>query len=102
MTPEIEKKRRELFEAHIKESHPDDYAEDGDQIFKREGAGYEWHWVNEFWLCFNAALGAVEIELPSKFDNAPPYACYEGGWNDMHDEAVDAITATGLGLKVKP
>ncbi len=61
----IEEKRREAFEARIRISHPDDYAEDGERIFKREGAGYDWHWVNEYWLCWNDALDSIVVELPS-------------------------------------
>ncbi len=96
MTPEVEKKRRELFEAHLKQSHPDDYAEDGDRIFKREGAGYDWHWVNEFWLCFNAALDAVEIELP----HDRSLSASDDPWQ-VKEWCAEAITATGLGLRIK-
>jgi hypothetical protein len=46
------------------------------------------------------ALESVVVELPGKISNAAPYACYEGGWNDMHDESKDAIEAAGL--KVAP
>jgi hypothetical protein len=42
---------------------------------------------------------SLVIELPAALD-AKPYACYEGGWNDMRGESVDAIEAAGL--KVKP
>ena len=52
------------------------------------------------WQAFNAALDAVVIELPDSYADAPRYACYEGGWNDMRGETVDAIESTNLGLKI--
>lgn len=91
MTPEIEKKRRELFEAWFDKEVLPTISYGSPDILKRQ-----------MWRPFNAAMDAVEIELPSKFENAPPYASFQGGWNDMREEAIDAITATGLGLKVKP
>lgn len=54
---------------------------------------YNWLW--EGW---QASRAAVVVELPSCFDE-PPYACYEGGWNDMHCEARDAIEAAGVKCK---
>ena len=53
------------------------------------------------WLGFNAALDCVVIELPPAFDDVHNYACYQGGWNDMRGESVDAIESTNLGVKVK-
>lgn len=52
------------------------------------------------WWAWQASRAAIEVELPSAYQNPPPYACYEGGWNDMRGEAVDNIES--LGLKVKP
>jgi len=31
--------------------------------------------------------------------NAPPYASYEGAWNDMRGEAIDAIEAAGVTVR---
>lgn len=45
---------------------------------------------------WQASRESLVIALPSAFESAPPYACYEGGWNDMRDEAKDNIEATGL------
>ncbi|WDH25020.1 hypothetical protein [Pseudomonas chlororaphis] len=56
--------------------------------------------VNRYWAGWQASRETLVVELPNSFEIAPPYACYEGGWNDMHGEAVDAIEAQGL--KVKP
>lgn len=53
-------------------------------------------WALHIWLSSRAA---IEVELPSAYQNQQPYACYEGGWNDMRGEAVDNIES--LGLKVK-
>lgn len=52
------------------------------------------------WESWQASRAAIEVELPSAYQNPKPYACYEGGWNDMRVEAVDNIES--LGLKVKP
>lgn len=52
-----------------------------------------------YFQVWQASREALVIELPDAID-AKPYACFEGGWNDMRDEAVEAITAAGL--KVKP
>ena len=91
MTPEVEKKRRELFEA---------WAADrlgwGDDELRRGTTGY-YYWMEatdrfETWC---AALDAVEIELP-------PSAQGTDGQKWLPVEAVEyAITATGLGLRIK-
>ena len=73
MTPEIEKKRRELFEAWLK------------------GQGLT-H-IPSAWRAFNAALDAVEIELPDV--RAATDIAY------FNADVIDAITATGLGLRIK-
>jgi hypothetical protein len=56
----------------------------------------DWESFQKGWAQSRAAL---VVELPSRVD-AKPYACYESGWNDMHDEAREAIEAAGV--KVKP
>lgn len=38
----------------------------------------------------------VQMPQPMK---APPYASYEGGWNDMRGEAIDAIEAAGVTVR---
>jgi hypothetical protein len=56
------------------------------------------------WMAWQSAWAlsreSLVIELPKVYENKSPYTCYEGGWNDMHDEAKDAIEAQGL--KVAP
>ena len=44
---------------------------------------------------WRASRAEMVIRLPDAYANCPPHACYEGGWNDMRDEAVDAIEAAG-------
>jgi len=45
-----------------------------------------------------ASRRELVIELPQPL-KAPPYASYEGGWNDMRGEAIDAIKSDGLTVK---
>ncbi len=45
-----------------------------------------------------ASRRELVIELPQPM-KAPPYASYEGGWNDMRGEATDAIEAAGVRVK---
>ena len=59
---------------------------------------FEWVWVQTSWVAWQASRAAVVVELPARVD-AKPYACYEGGWNDMHDEAREAIESAGLKVK---
>lgn len=46
-----------------------------------------------------ASRRELVIELPDAYANCPPYACYEGGWNDMRDEAVDRLEAAGVTVR---
>lgn len=88
MTPEVEKKRRELFEAGIN-IRTRTRNEHGDYVLGE---------IRDMWAGFNAALDAVEIWLPQpeEFDGY-----YNGGFAIRPENVVAAITATGLGLKVK-
>jgi hypothetical protein len=45
-----------------------------------------------YFMIWQASREAVVVELPSEI-GAPPYACFQSGWNDMRGEAVDAIEA---------
>lgn len=54
----------------------------------------------DYWLGWQASRESMVIDLPGAFESAPPYACYEGGWNDMRDEVKESIEAAGL--KVAP
>lgn len=53
---------------------------------------------NSRWIGWQASRESLVIELPEALD-AKPYACYEGGWNDMREESVDAIISAGLKVK---
>lgn len=77
MTPEIEKKRRELF----------------DKWCDEQGHGRA-STRRMLWPAFNAALDAVEIELPEEFDKRDVQGL-------DYDDVVAAITDTGLGLRIK-
>lgn len=98
----IEEKRRELFEAW--------QGEKADKKRYRRGpcAGmYKNPAMQNGWKCFNAALDAVAIWLPGKFD--PIMTRGRSGMfaeDEARDQAIDdcraAIESTGLGLKVLP
>lgn len=96
MTKTVEEVRRELFEAHIKTANPDDYAQDGDRLFQWNGASYAWTWVNWDWLLWNAALDAVEIQLPSERS----LSASDDPWS-VREWCIGAIEQTGLGLRIK-
>ncbi|WP_312964513.1 hypothetical protein [Stutzerimonas kunmingensis] len=51
------------------------------------------------WQVWQAARATLAIELPDAYADCPPYACYEGGWNDMRDEAVDRLEAAGVTVR---
>lgn len=85
--------RRDSFEAAYAASH-DLPIETFSQY--RMGDTYRLPGIASHWRTWCAALDSVFIELPELIDNPAPYACYEGGWNDMREEAKDAIEAAGL------
>lgn len=88
MTPEVEKKRREMFEAWFDKEVLPTISYGSPDILKRP-----------MWRPFNAALDAVEIELPSLGICAITNELigYQRGLSD----AKKAIESTGLGLKIK-
>lgn len=92
-------KMRDAFEAWAIE----DAASTGRSLkFERGGEWYlgkDHQQMNLGWASWQASREAVVVELPSEIE-APPYACFQSGWNDMRGEAVDAIEAQGL--RVKP
>ena len=93
-------KMREQFEAAVKAKWP------GIRMLRVNRPGspvdgeYELPGLEGAWWGWQASREAVVVELPRPYESAPPYACYEGGWNDMRVEAVDVIEAQGL--KVAP
>lgn len=98
MTPEVEKKRREVFETFVVDFHrgaslycerhsdPEYPDLNGQLIYE------DWN-VQFAWAVFNAALDAVEIELPGIYE----YHSTSG----MRRGCEESITATGLGLRIK-
>jgi len=89
MTPEVEKKRRQLYESRVVLPDTAQWNEDSKSY---TGANF---WLAQFgWDAFNAALDAVLIELPD--------ACSlpDDAWV-ARDQCAAAITATGLGLRIK-
>ena len=102
MTPEVEKKRRDLFEAKFPPPYyvtwnvdrKAYYSIHRDSTRKRGSENYDAKWQG-----FNAALDAVEIHTPGKFEL--PDSPGSMAWNHCIDEYTRNITATGLGLKVK-
>ena len=82
----IEEKRRELFEKCLTKSWPKHLVD-----FMHDGDRYVFSDINSAWQGFNAALDAVEIELPCSAET--------GG--EGIDACRAAIESTGLGLKVK-
>lgn len=92
-------KMREQFESAWRARYP----EHGEIALKRSGLDPEDYCntrVKDAWWAWQASREAVVVELPSPMD-APPYASYEGGWNDMRDEAVDGIEEQGLKVKAR-
>ena len=92
-------KMREQFESAWRARYP----EHSEIALKRSGLDpedYSNTRVKDAWWAWKASREAVVVELPSPMD-APPYASYEGGWNDMRDEAVDGIEEQGLKVKAR-
>lgn len=98
MTPEVEKKRRELFEAR----YPDINLE-------RDKYRTEFYIAlptRALWEAWNAALDAAEIVFPNQRDEKYQdyYDDVEGGsfnYSRYLNDVRNAITATGLGLRIK-
>jgi len=88
---------REQFESFAREVL--DWSDDEFRLAS-DGKSYYWGSTGEAWVFWQASRAAIVVELPSPMD-APPYASYEGGWNDMRDEAVDGIEEQGLKVKAR-
>ena len=63
---------------------------------ERRGDSYADFYVSVMWSAFNAALDAVEIELPDEGD----ISASDSPW-DMQRDCRAAIESTGLGLRIK-
>lgn len=95
MTPEIEKKRRELFETWAADTF---YAglDTPASTWNEERGIYEdaAHWMA--WCSFNAALDAVDIDLSALNDLR-----HHGEFRRGLTHAANQIETTGLGLRIK-
>lgn len=92
----VEETRRELFEA---------WAKNGCGRLSRENSpdcdphGYQDSHTDLCWHAFNAALDAVEIELPSGFETFGEYS--QEAARIATECCAEAIESTNLGIKVK-
>lgn len=99
MTPEIEKKRREIFLIQMGKVLLDEgYDTETVPLMFEQGSNGEFTSTRIWgaWQGFNAALDAVEIELPSNRDVNHDKAAISA-----IDSCRQSIKATGLGLKVQ-
>ena len=92
MSKSVEEGRRAAFEAAY--SKLDQQAAQH-LLFVRDDGQYGYHTTRTAWACFNAALDAVEIQLPE------PHSTNGGDCVVDYDECRAAIEQTGLGLRVK-
>lgn len=88
MTKTVEEVRRELFE--------NEYVQYRQFLKRNKDGSYNQEWVEARWQGFNAALDAVEIQLPELAEGFADHV-------NEHAQTVflDAIEQTGLGLRVK-
>ena len=93
MTKTVEEVRRAAFEAWLLSDGLDFSWDEGRNCYKN----FTCHMA---WRAFNAALDAVEIQLPSKrtIEKSDLYEC---GRNGALNECRAAIEQTGLGLRIK-
>lgn len=94
-------KMREEFEAWHREKFKD-RLQNGQPTRDMHNGKYAERYTSqveqERWEIWQASRASVVIDLPQPM-NAPPYASYEGGWNDMRGEAIDAIDAAGVTVR---
>lgn len=87
MTDKIKQARRELFEEWTKSEYCN--------ISRRQDGEYFDDLTHGAWLGFNAALDAVEIELPE------PHSTSGGDCVVDYEETRAAIESANMGIKVK-
>lgn len=95
MSKSVEDTRRELFEDwHNKKAIEQAERQEFQSVLS-------WLANKEIlWLGFNAALDAVEIELPYLVEQKP-YNHPNNAWNDALKKSKLCIEANNLGLKIK-
>lgn len=97
MTNKITEARRALFEAFVAKTYGYASREEGHDngVFEFNELGqYIYLSVSDYCRIWNAALDAVEIELPEEFDRRDVKGL-------DYDEVIAAIESTNLGLRVK-
>lgn len=97
MTNTVEYVRRAAFEvAYLKQfgRYPDNWCNVISKYLNAHAQGAWWAW--------QAALDAVEIELPYRYTDECAALCKSSAaYNDCHDRFSAAIEQTGLGLRIK-
>lgn len=95
-SPSVEDTRRKLFEQHM--SIPESV------VWSDETKSYigQNFWLVDYaWEAFNAALDAVEIELPSKMLRVESDKEWHGVRNGTISACQRSIESLNLGLKIK-
>lgn len=99
MTKTVEEARRAAFE-HAYSKMDQQAAQH--LLFVRDDGQYGYHTTRTAWACFNAALDAVEIQLPSERKiRHMPTPNENQSYNEALENCKDAIEQTGLGLRIK-
>lgn len=107
MPDKIKEARRALFEAWFMANRPPHSSKD---LWLKLDFRGEYYAREAYmgWLGFNAALDAVEIELPELVEPEPPEDAFDDSWRDGYATADRyrkkcraAIESTGLGLRIK-
>lgn len=93
MRAEFEAWHRKKYSDRLQSGHPARDLHNGKYSEHYTAAAEQERW--EIWQASRRDL-VVELPQPMK---APPYASYEGGWNDMRGEAIDAIEAAGVTVR---
>lgn len=90
----MNEKMREEFEEWLKARYW------GEGLGRFDDGEYHKTSIQYMWESWQASRAALVVELPGKL-NAPPYASYEGGWNDMRIEALDALADAGVTARMR-
>ena len=105
MSKSVEEVRRELFEADFKVRRKSTFP--AIELSRDSGGGYKYNPAHSDWMAWNAALDAVEIQLPSLVGLDQPFTGTpiseiraHNHYNQALADCRAAIEQTGLGLKV--
>lgn len=102
MNKSVEATRRELFEQHMSIPESVKWSDETNSYI-----GQNFWLVDYAWEAFNAALDAVEIELPETYYmqagdglGVYPIEDKDGSWIDK-DDTISAVKSLNLGIKIK-